>query len=404
MHNRILVAALAAGLWAWTGLVTTGQAGELSGWVSVEGRGFLDDPLYDGQERDNGSIAAQPEYRHDWENGSSFTFVPFGRVDTADWRRTHADIRELNYVYRQDNWFVRLGVGKVFWGATEFVHLVDIVNQTDLVEHIDGEDKLGQPMVEFSITPSWGTIDFFILPYFRERTFPGRHGRLRTSRVVDVDNPIFESTSKERNTDVALRYSRTFGSTDFGIYVFRGTNRDPLLATPDLIDPNDTDDSRLIPFYEQINQFGTDLQYATGNWLWKLEAYFRNGYFQDYFAATGGFEYTFFGVGGSNTDIGVLSEYAYNDREDGGLTIFQNDLFLGMRLTPNDVAGTQLLAGFSQDVEESENAMSIEASRRLGENWRLILEAWLFMQTADNSVVHQLRDDDFARLELAYYF
>lgn len=404
MHIRILAAALAAGMFIAFAAVGVAGAGEISGWISAEGRGFLHDPLYDGQERDNVSIAAQPEYYHAWENGSSFTFVPFGRLDSADSERTHADIRELNYLYRQDNWFVRLGVGKVFWGATEFVHLVDIVNQTDLIEHIDTEDKLGQPMIEFSISPTWGTLDFFLLPYFRERTFPGRDGRLRTSRVVDVDDPIYESTSKQNNLDVALRYSRTFGGTDFGVYVFRGTSRDPLLALPSMIDANDTDDSRLIPFYEQINQFGTDVQYASGNWLWKLEAYFRNGYLQDYFAAVGGFEYTFFGVGGGNTDIGILSEYAYNDRDDGGMTIFQNDLFLGMRLTPNDTAGTQLLAGFAQDLERSENALSIEASRRFGANWRLILEAWFFLDTADDSVIHQLRNDDFARLELAYYF
>ncbi len=404
MHKRILLAALAAGMLMGFAAAGVAGAGEISGWVSVEGRAFFHDPLYEDQEHHNGSIAAQPEYYHAWENGSSFRFVPFGRLDSADSERTHADIRELNYLYRQDNWFFRVGVGKVFWGATEFVHLVDIVNQTDLVEHIDTEDKLGQPMIEFSISPSWGTIDFFLLPYFRERTFPGREGRLRTSRVVDVDDPIYESTSEENNVDVALRYSRTFGGVDFGAYVFRGTSRDPLLALPSMVDPADTDNSRLIPFYEQINQVGTDVQYASGNWLWKLEAYLRNGYFQDYFAAVGGFEYTFFGVGGSNTDLGVLSEYAYNERDDGGLTIFQNDLFLGMRLTPNDAAGSQLLLGFAQDTEQSENAMSIEASRRFGANWRLILEAWLFLDTADGSVIHQLRDDDFARLELAYYF
>ncbi|NLZ07333.1 MAG: hypothetical protein GXY19_19360 [Phycisphaerae bacterium] len=405
MRIRTWMAALAIGMSAWT----AGGAGELSGWIAVEGRGFLNEPLYRGQDRDNASIAAQPEYYHAWENGSSFTFVPFGRADTADSRRTHADIRELNYLYRQDNWFVRMGVGKVFWGATEFVHLVDIINQTDLIEHIDGEDKLGQPMLEFSISPSWGTLDFFLMPYFRERTFPGRGGRLRTNRVVDLDDTIYESSSEERNIDVAARYSRTFGGLDFGVYVFRGTSRDPLLATPDLvppelIDPEDVNDFKLIPFYEQINQFGTDVQYASGNWLWKLEAYFRNGYFQDYFAVTGGFEYTFVGLGGSNADMGLLCEYAYNDRDDGGQTIFQNDLFVGMRMTPNDAASTHLLMGFAQDTEKSENAFSIEASRRFGANWRLILEAWFFLDSADDSVIHELRDDDFARLELAYYF
>jgi len=60
--------------------------------------------------------------------------------------------------------------------------------------------------------------------------------------------------------------------------------------------------------------------------------------------------------------------------------------------------------GFAQDLENAENAMSLEASRRFGSNWKLILEAWLFLNAEPPGVLHELRDDDFARLELAYYF
>ena len=41
-----------------------------------------------------------------------------------------------------------VGAAKVFWGTAESRHLVDIINQTDAVEDIDEEDKLGQPMVK----------------------------------------------------------------------------------------------------------------------------------------------------------------------------------------------------------------------------------------------------------------
>ncbi len=379
------------------------RAHEVSGYVSAEARVFFTDPLYAGQEEHDVSVAAQPEYYHQWENGASFTFVPFGRLDSTDPERTHFDIRELNYLYRQDNWYFRLGIGKVFWGATEFVHLVDIINQTDLIEDPDTEDKLGQPMVQFSISPSWGTVQFFMLPYFRERTFPGRKGRLRLPTLIDTEHPVYENTSEQRNVDIALRYSRTLGGADLGAYFFHGTNREPWLLSPELIDPNDTDTSRVIPFYEQINQIGADLQYATGNWLWKFEGFYRSGYVDSFFAATGGVEYTFFNVAGSNTDVGVLAEYAYDDR-DFDAALFQNDAFLGLRLAPNDAAGTQVLFGYGQDLDASENAMRIEASRRIGSHWRLSLEAWLFLNAEPGSIQHSLRDDDFVRLELAYYF
>ena len=81
---------------------------------------------------------------------------------------------------------LRFGVDKVFWGRTESRHLVDVVNQTDLIEYPDEEEKLGQPMLRLTLPRAWGVADIFFLPYFRERTFAGRDGRLRSALVVDV--------------------------------------------------------------------------------------------------------------------------------------------------------------------------------------------------------------------------
>jgi hypothetical protein len=396
---------------AWTSGWATVGAHEISGYVSVEGRAFFHEPLSPGQEEHNGSIAAQPEYYHQWENGASLTFVPFGRLDSADSERTHADIRELNYVWPYDDWYVRFGVGKVFWGATEFVHLVDVVNQTDLVEHVDGEEKLGQPMFQFSIAKDWGILDFYILPFFRERTFPGRAGRLRPERIIDEDLTLYESSSEQNTIDLAIRYSRTLGDADIGLYLFKGTNREPYLipselVPPEFLDPNSIDAPVLVPFYDQIAQLGTDVQWAVGNWLWKLEALYRSAFFDTYFAGVGGFEYTFYALGDTKTDLGLLAEYAYDARGKDLTTssLYDNDVFLGMRLTPNDAAGTQLLAGFAQDLDDSSNILILETSRRFGSHWKLSLDVWSFLNIPQDSLIAGLRDDDFLRLQLFYYF
>ena len=57
---------------------------ELTGHLSAEGRLFIEDPLFPGQKHNNGSLAFRPEYYHEWQDGSSFTFVPFLRIDSAD--------------------------------------------------------------------------------------------------------------------------------------------------------------------------------------------------------------------------------------------------------------------------------------------------------------------------------
>lgn len=370
-------------------------AGELSGYIAAESRTFLDDATFSGQKRDDYSFAFQPEYYHEWEDGSSFIFVPFLRLDSADSRRTHFDIRELNYLWLTDEYELRVGIGKVFWGTTEFVHLVDIINQTDLIENIDGEDKLSQPMVQLSIDRDWGVLDMFVLPYFRERTFPGSKGHLRSGLVVDTDHPRYESAAEEHHVDFALRYSHTIGDIDFGIYHFVGTGREPTLIN---------ENNKYIPFYEQINQTGLDLQLVAGQWLWKLETLYRTGQGDGFFAGVGGFEYTMVGIAQSSADLGIIGEWAYDQRCDDTTTGFQNDAMFGVRLAFNDAASTELLAGLVQDVDGSARSVSIEASRRIGSNWKLSLEARTFFEIPESDPIYGLRNDDFVLLELAYYF
>jgi hypothetical protein len=375
-------------------------AHDFSGYVAAEGRFFLHDPLYPGQKKNNASLAIQPEYYHEWENGSSFIFVPFARIDSADSERTHFDIRELNYLWLNDLWELRVGIGKVFWGVTEFVHLVDIINQTDLVEDIDGEDKLGQPMINLSIPRDWGTIDMFVLPYFRERTYPGPNGRLRSSPVVDTGSPAYESSDEERHTDFAVRYSHSVGDWDFGVYNFNGTGREPTL----LQSINESGEPVLIPFYHQINQTGIDLQAVKGSWLWKLETIYRIGQGDDFIAVEGGFEYSFVNMAQTGVDLGVIGEYAYDDRGDDATTPFQNDAFFGLRLALNDAASSELLAWFSQDLKNPSHTLGLEASRRFSDNWRLSIEARALIDPPEDDLLYSMRDDDFVRLEMAYYF
>ena len=262
------------------------MAFEVNGHVSVEGRLFAHDPLYPDQVRNNGSIALEPEFYQARDMDYSLTFVPFLRIDSADSERTHFDIRELNLLLVGDPLEVSIGFGKVFWGVTEFVHLVDIINQTDLVESIRGEDKLGQPMLHLSAPSFFGVFDFFVLPYFRERTFPGSHGRLRTSLVVDTDNPVYESSSEQHHMDFAIRYSQVFNFGDFGIYYFKGTGRDPSFIPA----VKDSGEAVLLPYYRQIDQVGADLQIVAGSWLWKLEALYQDNAYDSFYSATGGFE------------------------------------------------------------------------------------------------------------------
>ncbi len=375
-------------------------AADFSGSAAVEGRLFVHSPQYDEQRSQASSLAVNGELYHEFENGSSLIVAPFARVDSADRERSHADLRELNYLHVGDGWEMRFGLGKVFWGACEFVHLVDIINQTDLVESLDGEEKLGQPMLHLSLVRDWGVLDAFLLPYFRERTFPGAKGRLRSPLVVDTDHPLYESGSEELHQDVALRYSRSFGGVDFGISSFRGTSREPFLLAG--LDKNG--EAVLIPYYEQINQTALDLQGVFGSWLVKAEAFYRSGYGRDFAAVTLGFEYTLVGVVDTNLDLGLIGEYVFDDRQEDRAGLFNNDLMAGLRLAFNDASSSEILLGVVQDLDHSSRLLSLEAGRRIQERLRLNVEATCFMDGARVSIDKAFVDDDFIKIEMVYYF
>jgi hypothetical protein len=371
---------------------------EWSGYLSLETRQFFDDPAYPNQDRNSVSFAIQPEYYYDWAGGRQrFAFTPFFRYDANDDERTHADIRELYWRIEWQSFLLKTGIDVVFWGVTESQHLVDIINQTDLVENIDGEEKLGQPMIELDYMSDWGTWQLYVLPYFRERTFPGENGRLRTDPFVDTDFAIYESSQEENHTDLSLRWSHYIGDWDIGLAHFSGTSREPLLV------PSETGDS-LLPVYLQIDQTSLDMQATKGAWLWKLEALYNQNEIDNYYAFVGGLEYTYFGIGDTVIDLGLLMEYNYDDRGEQATTLYQNDIYLGLRLTGNDVASTQILAGLLVDADTQSTVFSIEAVRRIGEDWTIGLESRLFGNTEVGRPLHFLRNDDYLEIQFSRFF
>ncbi len=377
-----------------------GRGGEWSGYLAGQLRWFprTNPPVYWHTDL---SLAVEPEYYHAWDDGNqSLTFRPFLRLDQRDPSRTHADLRELLWIRAGDGWELRAGVGKEFWGVTESVHLVDIINQTDLVENPDGEQKLGQPMIKLSLERGWGIWDLFLLPGFRERTYPGSKGRLGPRPTVDTGAAIYESGAGGRRTDLALRWSHSLGDYDLGLAWFHGTSREPCLLPR--LGPGG--EASLIPLYEVIDQFSLDAQLTRGEWLWKLEAFHRSGQGNPFAAAAGGFEYTRVGVFETRADLGLLLEYLWDQRGDESLTAFQDDLFLGLRWTFNDSQNSNLLAGVVLDRGSDARIFSVEAERRLGDAWTLGLQARIWSRIPPLDPLAGLADDDYLELTLSRWF
>ncbi|MCU7856900.1 MAG: hypothetical protein KZQ79_14620, partial [Candidatus Thiodiazotropha sp. (ex Lucinoma borealis)] len=141
-----------------------------------------------------------------------------------------------------------------------------------------------------------------------------------------------------------------------------------------------------------------------GDWLWKMELLHRSLDSGSYNAATGGFEYTLVGIADSDMDLGLLGEYLYDDRGDDASTPFENDLFIGLRLTTNDVEGSELLAGVIKDLDDDGWMFNLEASRRIGNDWKTSAQIRLWSDIPVDDPLYVFHRDDYLEFTLTRFF
>lgn len=386
---------------------------KFSGTIALEPRWFWNESLFASDSRHEGisnSVLAVPEMDAKLGENTSLRLVGFYRHDEADQERTHSDVREAYIVHYRPTRFgeleVRVGLDRVFWGATESHHLIDIVNQTDLVEDPDEESKLGQPMIHFTLSTDAGIFELFGLPYHRQRTFPGFKGRLGLPIPIETDSVLYESDDEERHFDVAFRYSHTFGFLDTGISGFIGTNREPYLL------PNVSTGLHLsvVPLYTQISQASVDLRLQHGGWLLKFEGLFRSGALnrvgksEDYVAFVGGFEYPIYSLFGSVVDMTLVAEWSFDERREYATTRFDNDLFLASRVRLNDFQDTTITASTQLGFDNDSRISTLEFSRRVTERVSFAMEIVILNEIAIEDVLYPLKNDSYLELGISYGF
>jgi hypothetical protein len=412
--------------------------------VTPELRVYTHNPQFSNPQNDQDdstlqpSIAFEPHFGWSSPDGDdAFVFRAFGRYDPEDSERSHGDVREAYILHEGDSWDFVFGVNQVFWGVAESRNIVDVINQRDLVEDSQGDEKLGQPMVNLNVFGKWGEVSLFALPYFRTRTHPDENGRLRGPLPIDDKRTSIAGRHDEWRVDFAARYENNIGPVDVGLSHFYGVSRDPvsrvafnttvpgLEATVDGLLATRAGQMTLIglctpvcaPFldgqfviaqrYDKINQSSIDLLGAFGNWLFKFEGTAIIGHADDLVvAAVAGAEYTFSDLFGSGSELGLLGELAFDDRDQGRAPqiIHDNDVFAGARFDLNDVDNLQIRSGALVDVKNLETAITFEASRRLYKNLTGAIEGRFFVETDNQDILDTIADDDYLTFKLSYYF
>jgi hypothetical protein len=294
--------------------------------------------------------------------------------------RTRFDFRDLSWQVRWRDWEFAVGVRELFWGVAESHHVVDVLNQREVVAGAEGHVKLGQPMAHLAWARRWGVVEAFLLTGFRTRPFAGQAGRLWSPFPVDGDAATFASAVGRGHLDAAARWTHTVGAWDIGLAHFRGTSRDPRFVRG----ADSLGGAVWVPHYDLVDRTSVDLQLTTGRWLWKFEGATQTAPTGRYSAWAGGVEYAFADY------LSTVAEYVYDARGDRATTSFQNDLYLGARLFTQDGA---ILAGAYLDRETGNRFLNVQITRRLAHAFTATMEAWVFAGVSGREPRHAPRRD-----------
>ena len=80
-------------------------------------------------------------------------------------------------------------------------------------------------------------------------------------------------------------------------------------------------------------------------------------------------------------------------------------MFVGSRFELNDEDGTEILLGFTQDLDNSDVfSAKLEASSRLTNHLKWRIDGWWFENETPDDLLYFARKDDFIEVSLEYYF
>lgn len=358
----------------------------LRGYGAVSGRLWAN--AKPGQEDNSAGLRLAPEWTGN-RGQERIVFAPIVIQETEGTGRSRADVDELSFARPIGEGNLKLGIYRVFWGAAESRHLVDIINPPDYALHYAGDRHLATAILEWSQPTPLGHLDALLLPWERDPNFPGPRGRPRTELPVQED----QSHPDGRPPAWALRLSLPGSAMDAHVHVFQGLDREAVL-TPVLrpaAPPQEMTASRQL-----VRQWGIDAQIPLDNWLIKGELIRRSGYSRPFTAGVLGVEYSFNSVAGSSADVALMAEAQYDARPaDAPLPFLRHGVFTGLRLALNDAASTELKAGLLAETDGPARMGRIEASRRLADQWTIEASLHSFSKVTGNPALAGYVRDNF---------
>jgi len=305
----------------------------------------------------------------------------YAQEDNSDYNslkdneRSYVRVNELYAQYDFEEDKVLLGKNIRFWGALEAVNIVDTFNIQDNRNDPLRTDKIGAYNFEYAHFFEDSEVSIITKFYEQKNEFAtSSYIYSPLKKNEKLEDKLNSEKSLHRPT-VYLTYSGSLYSNyslDYAFIYQNGYDSQRYLTKK-----NDT-------FYEHVylvNKFMTYNTMVIDSTLYKLELLYAdvidNKEVSDYVHVALGVEHTLEQLD-NGAEIGVIGEYYYYDTfdkdkfDDLDLSVnFQNDLFLGLRYSLNDVADTSAVGGVILDTQYDEQSYYIEYETRVNDMFKI---------------------------------
>ena len=354
-----------------------------------------------GKRETQNALRLELELKQKIESGE-FVFNGKAIVDNDDKNRRYFDATDLYYKHEFENSDLLIGRNTRFWGAMEFYNHTDNFNTKDWRDNpLDYDAKLGTNNIAY--TQYFDNSEVSIITKVHETGQKVQDQQSVNNFLPPTYSDRLETQESRNRPTVYLKYSGSGEDTqiDYSLIYQNGYDEQRYLAP--------TAQGKLRQHAYLVNKVMAYATLVDGSTIYKTElAYTKSDdkKVSDYGQLSAGVEHTLYGVW-DKSDLGLLAEYyRYKAREDDKLgakdfgKLFQNDIALGLRLSINDSADSDVLAGISLDQDNQEKLMFVEYNTRLVEKYKLKL-SYEHLAPENGSIFQKI---DLAKVEFGYYF
>lgn len=367
---------------------------DVRGTLRLETLVFAENPIDPRQTADPSHV--ELDLAGSWQARGPVSFSFDATLGTGP--ATYSRVNRLVLVSEAEPLRLAAGYETFAWSRSEFARLSSVINPTDYRYDPTSETTLGRLMTSAELSVGPALVTAIWLPKAGEARYPGTEDRLRTVLPV-VGAPIFERSPQQDS--FAFRIESSIGAADIGAYSHIGHSREAALVPVS---------GGLAPRYPWVSQVGADAQLTLGPAIVKLETRHTDGQLSrdgsqgSGWAASVGGEYAFYGPFGTEADLTAFAEYAWDSRGRLAWSPNQNDLYLGLRLALNNIAGTEVTLGMHQDFDYATRAAIAQLDHRLADGLVLRAEALRWIDDDPSDVVFGLGQDSYLRVSLEFSF